>query len=744
MKTVFSFLLIFAFCSSASNAQKSAPNLPLRIQNNLGSNGWSADGRLFVTYTRRTEKTRLWDLKDESVVWENSLSSTRGRMLNSESFIWSNSQRYLLVKDERGMLFLLDPLTGKVRWEKNVLKKPEIIRFSPDETQIIVVYSDKTAKTEVELLDVENGSRKSLFNTDAKFFDTFAFSGDGKILKFGNFEGKADLVSAEDGKLLKSLSLRPCGTLQNTFSNKTTFSPKLNYLVARCRDKTVITDSATGKVVSILTMKDDFDNTIGFSGDEKVLVLSDLAGYKIFNFKDHSVRDISDFRLWFSVDLNYDGSLLINNSDYRHRGYEIADVKTGKVIKTFENHPGEILSLAFSRDGQLFASGSQDRIVRVWDAKTHNILHSLSGHSDEVQSVEFTDNDNELISKSEMETIVWNARTGAKIRETKESNRFDQNRDLALSPSGKFALVEEYEKPFRLVDVKTKKTLKEFAYVDQLDNLVFTPDEKHFLAKPWWSGWQLWSVESGKPIREFDIGYSYYNHVAFQPNGKVFITGGSDQNIIMFDLETGEKIWSLFPLDVEEFDQQKAGELQRVTYLQQQKEYAARADIDNQERAKKITAAFSHYGSAESFWDQKIAESGIRNKSKLTLPRDKASVAWFTLTNNSDLAVSIDTNSMIFNPKCNGLCDGAEISSRYVMESKNGDLRVNGYDMYSKTILPPKTTVYFSVDLNHFAASNAIYLEFTFQKDNPADEKSNDYGNQQKLYLNESDLPVRQ
>ena len=57
--------------------------------------------------------------------------------------------------------------------------------------------------------------------------------------------------------------------------------------------------------------------------------------------------------------------------------------------------------------------------------------------------------------------------------------------------------------------------------------------------------------------------------------------------------------------------------------------------------------------------------------------------------------------------------------------------------MFSKTILPPKTTVYFSISLEHFAASKAIYLGFTFQKDNPDDERSNDYGSEQKLYIQE-------
>jgi hypothetical protein len=209
----------------------------------------------------------------------------------------------------------------------------------------------------------------------------------------------------------------------------------------------------------------------------------------------------------------------------------------------------------------------------------------------------------------------------------------------------------------------------------------------------------------------------------------------------MFNLKTGESVWSLFPIDHEEFEQERKGETKRVAFLDWRKKYAERADVDNNERTKQIVATFSHYGDAESFWTQRIAETGDRRNSKLELPKAKAKVAWFTLTNNSDMSISIDTNSMMFSPKCKGLCDWSEVSSRYVMELRSGETRVNGYDMYAKTTLPPKTTIYFSASLQDFAQSANVYLGFTFTKPNPDDHDSDAYGTEHKLYLRESDLP---
>jgi hypothetical protein len=152
--------------------------------------------------------------------------------------------------------------------------------------------------------------------------------------------------------------------------------------------------------------------------------------------------------------------------------------------------------------------------------------------------------------------------------------------------------------------------------------------------------------------------------------------------------------------------------------------------------AKKITAKFSHYGTAENILSLKIIESGEPDKSKLKRPREQASVAWFTLANNADLPVAIFTYGWISNQQCRGLCDGAEISLVYDIELKSGEAAFNPIDVFSQAILLPKTTIYFSVTLKAFEASRAIYFGFTFQKDNPDNKDSfdNDYGAPQKLY----------
>jgi len=59
-----------------------------------------------------------------------------------------------------------------------------------------------------------------------------------------------------------------------------------------------------------------------------------------------------------------------------------------------------VMSVAISHDDRLFASGSYDTVVRVWDIATGTLVHRLRGHRDSVQSVAFTPDGKGLVSCS--------------------------------------------------------------------------------------------------------------------------------------------------------------------------------------------------------------------------------------------------------------------------------------------------------------------------------------------------------
>ena len=58
------------------------------------------------------------------------------------------------------------------------------------------------------------------------------------------------------------------------------------------------------------------------------------------------------------------------------------DVVTGQILRNFADHTGFVKSVAFSPDGALVLSGSEDGTIKIWNAKTGELLLSLIGKSD--------------------------------------------------------------------------------------------------------------------------------------------------------------------------------------------------------------------------------------------------------------------------------------------------------------------------------------------------------------------------
>ena len=121
-----------------------------------------------------------------------------------------------------------------------------------------------------------------------------------------------------------------------------------------------------------------------------------------------------------------------------------------------QGHRDGVRSVAFSPDGRHIVSGSDDKIIRVWDAQTGGqVGNPLQGHTDSVLSVAFSPDGRHTVSGSDDKTIrVWDAQTGDQVGNPLQGH-IDSVFAVAFSPDGRHIVSGTHDKTIQVWDAQT-------------------------------------------------------------------------------------------------------------------------------------------------------------------------------------------------------------------------------------------------------------------------------------------------
>ena len=77
-----------------------------------------------------------------------------------------------------------------------------------------------------------------------------------------------------------------------------------------------------------------------------------------------------------------DGKVLASGSE--DQTIKLWNGSTGELLSTLAGHRGRVNTLAWSPDGKVLASGSEDQTIKLWNGSTGGLVSTLPAHDDSV------------------------------------------------------------------------------------------------------------------------------------------------------------------------------------------------------------------------------------------------------------------------------------------------------------------------------------------------------------------------